>query len=307
MNRRRRDAPRRSLARGGLHSAWLRVNQSSQCPPQKGVSPPRLHCRLQAVHVNFPVWPYGWHWGSLCRSRHVRNPVPDRRERGTPHQRPSPPADLPWCLLRRQRGHLTTAPRPLLNSRCHQPPRFAFRGPMHASTVDVAYGATAPRSRAHVGVCGDVRTPRPCELDVAPRRTRNCVTQGTRPQLLRPPPPTLAHHESPLLALSPDAREPQPPHYRPPPPLQPPTPITPTPPPPRRGVPLPSTTEHATRGGALPRPSAPRIPSIGVLSSAPSLPVPPPTPPPDFTPPFKAGFLPNPHHPNPNRPKTPPL
>jgi len=116
----------------------------------------------------------------------VRNPVPDRRERGTPHQRPSPPADLPWCLLRRQRGHLTTAPRPLLNSRCHQPPRFAFRGPMHASTVDVAYGATAPRSRAHVGVCGDVRTPRPCELDVAPRRTRNCVTQGTRPQLLRP-------------------------------------------------------------------------------------------------------------------------
>ena len=274
MNRRRRDAPRRSLARGGLHSAWLRVNQSSQCPPQKGVSPPRLHCRLQAVHVNFPVWPYGWHWGSLCRSRHVRNPVPDRRERGTPHQRPSPPADLPWCLLRRQRGHLTTAPRPLLNSRCHQPPRFAFRGPMHASTVDVAYGATAPRSRAHVGVCGDVRTPRPCELDVAPRRTRNCVTQGTRPQLLRPPPHPSAPRIPSLGALPKCARAPIPP-LPPIPPITVPNPNHPNTPPPRRGVPLPSTTEHATRGGALPRPSAPRIPSIGVLSSAPSLPVPP--------------------------------
>ena len=196
MNRRRRDAPRRSLARGGLHSAWLRVNQSSQCPPQKGVSPPRLHCRLQAVHVNFPVWPYGWHWGSLCRSRHMRHPGPDRRERGTPHQRPSPPADLPWCLLRRQWGHLTTAPRPLLNSRCHQQPRFAC-GPMHASAILLVLmhdgpalptGSPPPRSRAHVGVCGDVRTPLPCELDVTPRRTRHCVTQGTRHQLLRPPP-----------------------------------------------------------------------------------------------------------------------
>ena len=69
-----------------------------------------------------------------------------------PHSPRTTPAQLPD-------GHsaavcpplLTTAPRPLLNSRCHQPPRFAFRGPMHASTVGVAYGVTAPRSRAHVG------------------------------------------------------------------------------------------------------------------------------------------------------------
>lgn len=31
-------------------------------------------------------------------------------------------------------------------------------------------GSPPPRSRAHVGVCGDVRTPLPCELDVTPKK-----------------------------------------------------------------------------------------------------------------------------------------
>ena len=64
--------------------------------------------------------------------------------------------------------------------------------PMHDGPA-LPTGSPPPRSRAHVGVCGDVRTPLPCELDVTPRRTRHCA-----PGPLPPP----AHHASPLLALS---------------------------------------------------------------------------------------------------------